>query len=176
MINQSFLNNYFSTSWNVNPAQYIYSGYAILNKINDDDMVLDVGCGYHPFKGKLKNIIGIDPANNAADILTTIEDYIPDRLFDVAICFGSINFGDDSIIEKQISKVNSCLKNKARIFWRCNPGLHDHKNEECKQIEFYPWTFERLNEYAKMHGFIQKNSAMDTNKNNIRLYTEWHRN
>ena len=61
-----------------------------------------------------------------------------DIKFDVAFCLGSINFGNESNILNQIECVINCLNPQARIYWRCNPGLHDHGNEECETIEFFP--------------------------------------
>ena len=177
MHDQNFLNEYFTNTWCSSTSKYIYSGYAILEKINDTDQVVDVGCGHNPFKGKIKNLIGFDPAyHNDADIQTTIETFNPQYKFDVALCLGSINFGNEAIIAKQIEKVNSILNPSAQIFWRLNPGQHDHSNTECNSIDFFPWTFEKLKEYADLYGFEQINCAEDTNGSHLRLYAEWVRN
>lgn len=173
MHNQKFLNEYFANTWCSSTGKYIYSGYAILNKIADTDKVIDVGCGPNPFKGKIKNLIGVDPTNIGADVVTTIENFTTDTKFDVALCLGSINFGDDNIIATQIAKVNQLLKPDARVFWRLNPGQPDHNNKLCDQVNFYPWTFEKLNEFAKEYGFKQINCAKDTDGDVVRLYAEW---
>ena len=39
--------------------------------------VLTLGCGYHEFKGKIDNLIGIDPYNSNADIEVKLLDYHP---------------------------------------------------------------------------------------------------
>jgi hypothetical protein len=176
MHNQSFLNNYFANNWQSSIEHYVYSGLNIIEKIPAEARVLDVGCGTNPFKGLIKNLVGIDPARQEADIITTIEDYKPTELFDIAFCFGSINFGNDITILKQISSVVNCLKEKSTIYWRCNPGLYDHKDELCEKINFYPWTFERLSFYANFFGYTMHNSARDTDGKNIRLYCEWIKN
>lgn len=176
MHDQSFLNNYFANNWQSSIEHYVYSGLHIAQKIPAEARVLDVGCGTNPFKGLIKNLVGIDPATQEADIITTIEDYKPTELFDIAFCFGSINFGNDLTILKQISSVVNCLKETSTIYWRCNPGLNDHKDELCEKINFYPWTFERLSFYANFFGYTMQNSAKDTNGKNIRLYCEWIKN
>jgi excinuclease ABC subunit A len=40
----------------------------IVDKIKPHETVIDVGCGYNLFKDKIPNLLGIDPANDAADI------------------------------------------------------------------------------------------------------------
>lgn len=171
--NQLFLNEYFTNTWCPSTSKYVYSGYAIVDKIRATDFVVDVGCGTNPFKGKIRHLVGIDPTNHGADIVTTIEDYTPVTKFDVALCLGSINFGSAEIIAEQIKKVNSILNEKAKIFWRLNPGQADHGNDLCSDIDFYPWTFEKLNGYAELYGFEQVNCAHDTNGDHMRLYAEW---
>jgi len=173
MHNQKFLNKYFANTWCSSTSKYIYSGYTILDKLSDSDNVIDVGCGSNPFKGKIKNLIGIDPTDVGADVVTTIENFTPNTKFNVALCLGSINFGDEHIIANQIKKVNDLLLPSARVFWRLNPGQHDHNNELCNDIDFYPWTFEELNMYAIKYNFKQINCAFDSNGQHMRLYAEW---
>jgi len=176
MHNQKFLNDYFSRVWQPTTYKYLYSGFNLVNKIKDSDWVLDVGCGHNEFKGMIKNLVGIDPGCSQADIITTIEDYVPDRLFDVAFCLGSLNFGKGETVPGQIQKVVECLKPEASIYWRVNSGLHDHDNKLCKQIEFYPWDRDLLDFYAHEHGFECVKILDDTNGSNTRLYAEWVRN
>lgn len=175
MHDQEFLNSYFANKWNSTIGNYEHSGYAIVNKIKQDEWVLDVGCGNNPFKNLIPNLVGIDPASSLADIQTTIEDFQPERQFNVALCLGSINFGTRDIIANQIKKLNSCLTDEARVFWRLNPGLSDHDHEDCNQIQFFPWTLETLYEFACTYGFCQVNAKWDSNGKHQRLYAEWHR-
>ena len=168
---QRDLNNYFSTTWKSNLDQYQYSGWAIVDKIQSNELVLDVGCGFNEFKSRIVNLIGIDPANDRADYKVSIEEYSPLHKFDVALCLGSINFGDKLTIMNQIACVINCLKPTARIYWRCNPGLADHDNEECKLIEFYPWTIEEHVKLSELFGFKLVTSCWDGN----RIYAEWSR-
>lgn len=171
-MNQQELNKYFSTVWRSNLSQYKYSGYSLAEKIKPRELVLDVGCGYNEFKRLIPNLVGIDPANEAADFPTTIENFRNDIKFDVAFCLGSINFGSEIDVLNQINCVVNCLKPKARIYWRCNPGLHDHGNQECEDIEFFPWTIERHIEYSNQFGFKLVKCCWDTNN---RIYAEWSR-
>jgi hypothetical protein len=172
MKNQTLLNTYFEHTWKSNIDQYEFSGWALINKVKDAGSVLDVGCGYNPFKGKIPNLTGIDPANDAADVRCSIEDFCPDEYYDVAFCLGSINFGTVDDIEAQIAKVVSWLKPTARIYWRCNPGRADHNNDKCGEIPFYPWSIEEQIRLAIKFGFNLKECRWDSGR---RIYAEWSR-
>ena len=175
MHNQELLNNYFSNHWKTGNTRGITSPEEISKYIKEDEWVLDVGCGENPFKKLLTNVVGIDPAFSQADFRCTIEEYVPDRLFDVATCLGSINFGGIETIEKQIDSVVACLKPKSRIYWRLNPGRHDHNNAECAGIPFFPWSFEILRTFAEKHNYTQTLEEIDSHVSRPRLYAEWHR-
>lgn len=171
-MNQTELNNYFSTIWRSNLGQYHYSGWALVDKIQPGELVLDVGCGFNEFKSRIPNLVGIDPANERADFKIPIEHFRNDIKFDVAFCLGSINFGSQSTILNQISCVVDCLKPQSRIYWRCNPGLKDHKNHACESIEFYPWSMDKHVTFSEEFGFRLAKICWD---NNNRIYAEWTR-
>lgn len=167
---QSELNKYFNSVWKSNIDQYTHSGWNLIDKVKDDELVLDVGCGYNPFKDKIKNLVGIDPAFVEADYQTTIEQFQTDQKFDVAFCLGSINFGSEKKIIKQINSVIKLLKPTARIYWRCNPGRKDHNNKECEKIDFYPWSLDKHISLSEQFGFKLTEFAWD---NDTRIYAEW---
>ena len=129
-MDQSKLDYYFENVWEPSPIdEWEYSGIQIIDKIKPRETVIDVGCGYNLFKDKIPNLLGIDPENDEADIKISLEHFLPDDKYDVALCLGSINFGDVNRITNQIAKVISILKDTSRIYWRCNPGHHDHDNQ-----------------------------------------------
>ena len=169
---QAFLNLYFNQFWNPGSGRIVTSHDVIATKLDQDENILDVGCGTNPLKHRFPNLIGIDPAFDQADIKCTIEDYVPDHLFDVALCLGSINFGTIDIIENQIAKVVSCLKPKSRIYWRLNPGRQDHDHPMCKNIIFFPWTLELLNDFALKYSYVQI-GQIESHAIRPRLYAEW---
>jgi len=175
-IDLEYINDYFRNHWKPSLTAYNASAYEkIAEKIGDHEYLLDVGCGNNPFKLLVKNCYGIDPANDSADLQVSIEDFISQKKYDVVTCLGSINFGDETIISNQISKVVGCLKDHGRIYWRLNPGRTDHDSELCKKIPFFPWTFEKLKEFANIYEFKQTNEFIDKDENITRLYAEWHR-
>lgn len=171
-MNQNELNNYFQNHWRGQFNQYLFSGISLAKKIKTNEWVLDVGCGINLFKQRIPNLIGIDPAFDQADIKTTIEELNIDKKFDVAFCLGSINFGSEDVIRQQIKCVVNHLKPKSRIYWRCNPGLKDHGNKQCQDIDFFPWSPQLLEQYAHEFGFRIVEIKEDFNN---RLYCEWAR-
>lgn len=179
---QEAITNYFSKEWPANHGtgiyHYRYSGQQIIDQILPGQSVIDVGCGLNLFKQKLPNLIGIDPSFDEADEKVTLEDFKTDKTFDVALCLGSINFGNEDYVLDQISRVLKLLKSNGRIFWRCNPGLADHGSEECKKITFFPWSIEKHVKYAEMFNCTLQTCLWDTNyirPNQKRLYAEWRR-
>lgn len=173
-MNQDYLNYYFGNVWHQtsNPIDTAEkSGRALIDKINPGEFVLDVGCGINPFKGLIPNLVGIDPAFDQADYKCTIEEFDTDIKFDVAFCLGSINFGTKEDVERQINKVVSLLKSEARIYWRCNPGQQDHPSDECRKIQFYPWSLEEHIRLSSMFGFRLMQCSWENNHR--RLYAEW---
>lgn len=177
-MNQSYLNDYFRNVWGnlelSNPLNQILSGKDLIDKIKHEN-VIDIGCGKNVFKQFVPNLIGIDPAFSEADYQMTLEQFsiVNKELYDVALCLGSINFGDIQYIESQIKLVCDMLKPKAKIYWRCNPGRKDHGNVNCESIDFYPWSFDDHIFLSEKFGFKLAELRWD---NNNRIYSEWYRN
>jgi hypothetical protein len=169
-MNQDQLNKYFAKKWKSNLNQYQYSGWNLIDKVKDDEWVLDVGCGPNPFKKKIKNLISIDPAFDEADYKVTIDKFKTNQKFDVAFCLGSINFGPEDKIILEINALVSLLKPNARIYWRCNPGRKDHENKICEDIDFFPWSFQIHRKFASYFKFECTELKWD---NNQRIYAEW---
>ena len=175
MITQEQLNEYFGTTWNAAAEDWECTGLALLDIIPMDAKILDVGCGYNIFKEYFTNIIGIDPANDNADVVTTIEDYETNKKFDVALLLGSINFGSKEKITKQVEKIVSLMEDKSEIIWRCNPGYYDHDNDECHILDFYPWTFNEMEEFAKSFNYNIVTMKMEKHLDHgrERLFSHW---
>lgn len=140
IIDHAVLENYFSKVWQPHTKKYKYSGLSIIDEVNklQPKNVLDLGCGYNEFKGKINNLIGVDPYNDKADIKSSIIDYINKELFDITICLGSINFGS---VDKVYSELEHAVKLTAPnglLYFRANPGTQ-HTAPEAKWIEFFSW-------------------------------------
>lgn len=139
-IDRAVLKNYFGKVWQPETKKFKYSGLAIIDEVNamNPDNVIDIGCGYNEFKGKIDNLIGIDPYNDRADIIVHTLDYKPDVEYDVAICLGSVNFGSSDKILGELENVVSMVKSGGFLYFRVNPGIQ-HDKPEAKWINFYDW-------------------------------------
>lgn len=175
MTDQTYLNRYFSDVWDRNDALEPWE-QAIAEAIDPTASVIDVGCGPNLFQEYFVDIVGIDPANQLADHQVTIEEFQTEKRFDVALCLGSINFGSRERIEHQIACVVKLLKPQAYIYWKCNPGLHDHENHECEQIDFYPWSESEHQRLSAQFGFrLERCEQIESGKQRRRLLAVWRR-
>ena len=148
---------------------YKHSGYALVDYVNNQkpSSVLDIGCGYNRFKNKINNLIGIDPYNDCADIKVSIEDYntVP---FEIVMCLGSINFGDEKTIDKQIGKIHTMFRREA--IFRVNPGI-PHDWNDYGDIVWYPWTLDKIHSIATQYNYsIKKLMSEYTVQGHRRLF------
>jgi len=144
-----YLTWFFGEVWKPRTEQYQWTGYRIAEEIcrADPKKVLDVGCGYNPFKGRIPNLVGIDPYNNCADFQVDILDYrVEPESYDHIIALGSINFNSREDIELRFGATVNLLAPGGKLWMRVNPG-HVHKNGPW--VEIFPWSFEIAYEFAK---------------------------
>ena len=177
---REFLKDYFTNTWPTSRTagfdRYYWTGFRLIDEIAKEERVLDVGCGVNPLKRHLPNLHGIDITDIGADEVVAIEDFevfgAPyEDHFDVALCLGSLNFGDRDLIRLQCKKVAEALKPKSRIYWRCKPGHRDHGNNRVGEVPFFNWTIEDHLEFAKENGFRVTEFMPDEN----RMYVKWER-
>lgn len=140
-IDQAVLRKYFGTVWQPKTKQYKYSGLSIIDEVNNLNprLVLDLGCGYNEFQGKINKLTGVDPYNPRADINSSILDYQPSERYDVVICLGSINFGSVDKIYAELEHAVGLTVPGGLLFFRANPG-EQHGAPEAAWIEFFDWT------------------------------------
>lgn len=144
------LQRYFTQHWQTNMKKWKYSGLKLIDEVNalHPRSVLDVGCGYNEFRGKINHLIGIDPYNKNADYKIATLDYKTKKKFDVILCLGSINFGTQDKIVREVSHCVSMLSKGGTMFFRVNPGLQ-HKKPEAHWIEFFAWNVPFIIDLAK---------------------------
>lgn len=146
---QRYILRFFGEIWKPRTDEFTHSGWQLSEEVNklDPKSVLDVGCGYHPFKGRIQNLIGIDPYNNLADYQVDILEYkVKPESHDVIIALGSINFNTKDEIEARFGHCVDLLTKGGRFFLRANPGI-PHKTGPY--VEIFPWSFEIVNEFAE---------------------------
>ena len=171
-LSERYILRFFSEIWKPRTGDYEHTGWELAEEINklNPEKVLDVGCGYHPFKGRIHNIIGIDPYNNCADYEVDILDYkVKPESHDVIIALGSINFNSKDEIEARFAHCVNLLKQGGRFFLRANPGI-THKTGPY--VEIFPWTFEVVNEFAEKYNLHLDTFKKDANDRLYFVYTK----
>lgn len=164
-IDEQVLANYFGKVWQPKTKKYKYSGLEIIDEVNalEPTSVLDLGCGYNEFKGKINNVTGVDPFNDRADHVCSILDYKTDTKYDVTICMGSINFGSADKIIREMSHAVSLTAPEGLLFFRANPGKQ-HEAPEAKWIDFFHWTPEFIINLAKELNLLVVTIKQDANR------------
>ena len=165
-ISERYILRFFGEIWKPRTDDYSHTGWQLVEEVNklDPKNVLDVGCGYHPFKGRIQNLIGIDPYNDCADYQVDILDYKVKQKYDVIIALGSINFNSQDEIEARFSHCVELLETGGKFYLRANPGI-THKTGPY--VEIFPWTFEVVNEFAEKYNLKLLEFKKDAND---RLY------
>ena len=162
-IDQQYLNWFFGEVWRPRTENYTWTGFRIADEIvrMNPTRVLDVGCGYNPFKERIPGLIGIDPYNDSADYMVDILDYNVDDTYDHIIALGSINFNSREDIESRFAKTVDLLSPGGHLWMRCNPGIV-HKNGPW--VEIFPWSFEIAYEFAKNYNLELKTLKQDQDR------------
>lgn len=166
-LDERYLARFFGEIWKPRTEGFSYSGWAIVDEINKQSpkAVLDFGCGYNQFKGRINNLVGIDPYNNCADYMVDILDFkVPDASYDAIMALGSLNFNSEDEIRLRFKRIVELLATNGRIYIRANPGIL-HKNGPY--VDIFPWTFEVAFELAKEYNLELETFKKD---NNGRLY------
>ena len=166
-LDKKYLNRFFGEIWKPTTEIYQYSGWMLADEINkcDPKAVLDFGCGYNPFKGRIPNLIGIDPYNNCADYMVDILEFkVEPETFDHIIVFGSLNFNDRADIEVRFERLVSLLTPGGKMYFRANPGISWPNGP---YVDIFPWSFEIAYELSQTYDLKLETFKKDTND---RLY------
>jgi hypothetical protein len=172
-LSERYILRFFSEIWKPRTGDYEHTGWELADEVNklNPEKVLDVGCGYHPFKGRIQNLIGIDPYNNQADYEVDILEYkVKPESHDVILALGSINFNSKDEIESRFAHCVSLLKKGGKFYLRANPGIL-HKTGPY--VDIFPWSFEVVNEFADKYNLNLLTFKKD---NNDRLYFVYQKN
>ena len=170
-IDVACLHKYFSKYWENDIKKWKYSGLALVEEVNSlkPRAVLDVGCGYNEFKGKINNLIGIDPYNDRADLEVSTLEYRTTQKFDVIMCLGSVNFGSRDKIIAETGRCVDLLEDNGTMFFRVNPGVQ-HEKPEAKWIEFYAWNVPFIIELAEIFNLKILDIRDDSNQRKYFIY------
>ena len=170
-LSERYILRFFSEIWKPRTGDYEHTGWDLADEINrlNPQKVLDVGCGYHPFKGRINNLIGIDPYNNCADYEVDILDYkVRPASHDVIIALGSINFNSRDEVETRFAHCVNLLRAGGRFYLRANPGI---PHRTGPYVEIFPWSFEIANEFAERYNLHLDTFKRDANDRLYFVYT-----
>ena len=172
-IDDAALGRYFSEVWQPEMKKFKYSGLSLIDEVNSlkPRSVLDIGCGYNEFKGKINNLVGLDPYNNRADIQCKIADYRTTEKYDVILALGSINFGSTDKIFAELERAVELTTPGGKLFFRVNPGVQ-HTPPESRWISFYPWNSNFIINCADYFGVDVLDIRNDSNN---RMYFLWNK-
>ena len=170
-IDDACLHKYFSKYWQNDMKKWKYSGVQLIDEVNSlkPRAVLDVGCGYNEFKGRIDNLVGIDPYNDKADLQVSTLEYKTDTKYDVILCLGSVNFGDRDKIIAEVGRCVNLLADNGTMFFRVNPGVQ-HDKPEAHWIEFFAWNVPFIIELAEIYNLKILDIRDDTNQRKYFVY------
>lgn len=170
-LSERYTHRFFAEIWKPRTGDYDYTGWQLAEEITKQEpkAVLDVGCGYHPFKGRIPNLVGIDPYNNCADYEVDILEYRVNQKYDHIIALGSINFNSQDEIEERFSHCVDLLETGGKFYLRANPGI-PHK--AGPYVDIFPWSFEIVNEFAEKYNLKLLEYKKDANDRLYFVYTK----
>lgn len=170
-IDDAVLGRYFTEVWQPEMKKFKYSGLSLIHEVNSlkPRRVLDIGCGYNEFRGKINNLVGLDPYNHFADIQCKIAEYRTEEKYDVILALGSINFGSTDKIFTELERAVDLAAPNGKLFFRVNPGLQ-HTPPESRWVSFYPWNSNFIINCADYFGVDVLDIKHDSNN---RLYFVW---
>ena len=136
-----------------------YSGQWLVDRVNADNpnaMCIDIGCGSNPYKGKIKNLIGMEPGDwGNKDVQWSIQPhmykYFNDNVWDYAFAIGPLNHGDTNEIEEMLNTIHGCLRPGGRLIGLVKPANWAHlKVDPWRESRglCYPWFRESIYMFA----------------------------
>lgn len=171
-LGKRYTHRFFAEIWKPRTGEYEHTGWALVDEINalNPKSVLDVGCGFHPFKGRIQNLVGIDPYNSAADYEVDILEYkVKPNSHDVIIALGSINFNSRDEIEQRFAHCVNLLDTGGKFYLRANPGI-PHKTGPY--VDIFPWSFAVVKELEEKYNLHLDTFKKDANNRLYFVYTK----
>ena len=150
-LGQQYLARFFGQHWGHAMDQYRQTGWALVDRVNalNPGRVLDVGCGFNLFRGRIQNVIGLDPYNDEADVKLDIIDYAAEpQSFDVILALGSLCYNSELEVEQRFAHCVRLLKSGGPFILRVNPDAFFQK---YPYIDFFAWTLEVAKLWAQRY-------------------------
>ena len=106
-----------TNKWNIR-GQNLVSRLCKMQNENPNLSILDMGCGVNEYKKYLKNVTGVDPYRNEADIISKQSCFdSKNQLWDIIICFGPQNWYTYDEQYRNFQKLKECLAPNGLLFW-----------------------------------------------------------
>ena len=134
------IKEFFGKTWNQTEVDE-----HVVDRIKYAKSVIDIGCGFNPYKKFNHNLTGVDLVNEECDIL----DFDSMGLkYDVAICYGILHFNSYDWIRERLEWAVNHIKEDGEILIKVNPSKKEDQAVELRSSDVV-W-FERWN-----HGLAQ---------------------
>ena len=144
------IKDFFGTTWNQTEVDD-----HVVDRIINAKSVIDVGCGFNPYKKFNHNRVGVDLINEEADENCDILDF--DTMgckYDVAICYGILHFNSYDWIRERLEWVVNNTKPKSEILIKVNPSRKEDQAEELRSSEvvwFHRWNRGLADHFAEIY-------------------------
>ena len=127
----------------------------VVDRIVDNKSVIDLGCGFNPYKKCNPNLVGIDIVNEGADVVCDILDYDTMGIkYDVVICYGVLHFNSYDWIRERLEWVVNNLTEDGEILIKVNPSRKEDQAEELRSsdvIWFDKWNRGLADHFADIY-------------------------
>tara|TARA_X000000368_G_scaffold182583_1_gene144197 strand:+ start:903 stop:1559 length:657 start_codon:yes stop_codon:yes gene_type:complete len=135
----------------------------ILNVLNEDDKVVDAGCGGNQFKTIFPNLVAFDMVDYGnQDFVSTILDApIEKESQDAVLCFGVLHECPNEYHKPNIEKMLSWLKSNGQLIMKCkqrkvinkHPGMDLIAKPDVLNYQEYfdqgMWSKERIDQFTE---------------------------
>ena len=144
------IKQFFGTTWNQTEVDD-----HVVDRIINAKSVIDVGCGFNPYKKFNHNLVGVDSINEEADENCDILDF--DTMgckYDVAICYGILHFNSYDWIRERLEWVVNNTKPKSEILIKVNPSRKEDQAEALRSSEvvwFHRWNRGLADHFAEIY-------------------------
>ena len=144
------IKQFFGTTWNQTEVDD-----HVVDRIINAKSVIDVGCGFNPYKKFNHNLVGVDMINQEEDENSDILDF--DTMgckYDVAICYGILHFNSYDWIRERLEWVVNNTKPKSEILIKVNPSRKEDQAEALRSSEvvwFHRWNRGLADHFAEIY-------------------------
>ena len=129
------IKQFFGKTWNQTEVDE-----HVVDRIINAKSVIDVGCGFNPYKKFNDNLIGVDFSNNGP--------------FDVAICYGILHFNSYDWIRERLEWVVENTTDDAEILIKVNPSRKEDQAEALRSSDvvwFDKWNHGLAEHFADIY-------------------------